>query len=942
MLLGKVAAPAEVYWKSWPPLYEQALNNNLTFFFTQPGYFWSDGLMAMLNEHSRTACWLRLEPEDQDPAGLLLSLIAAARRIDPEAGTQTLAAMRLSPGSAVGWEPLYAHLGQELVERLPGNCVLVLEHLHQISQSGPSVDYLLRSFLPWVTRRFPSLLTSQKPFSLTGLPGTAVEHRLEDLRLDFPSASAMFQGVRCALGEEYIWKALQTFEGRAVAFAGLCSASKMLEADYLETAIQEAKDAGQLFTRLAQSILRLGRPEASQALAVASRLTYAHPDLVLAALGTEIPLTGPWLQSLSDGWMLFQQIWGASLQPLLQAPEESLQTALLHAADYLFSQGAVPWSIRIYFECGAMDSAARAIAGVLDHYLDLGLWQSLDSWLKRLPSEVLEEWPRLVYTLGEVEALNGEAGKARAAFISAGQLFANRQDMDGFCQSKLAESALAIQQDDHDQAWSSALAASALAARFGLRRQGNWANWQLGRLAAASDRLDDALAFFAQVKQDERDPIFDPLFDKAEVLAQDLQETKRQRETHRQAFLDLQKVEQETAHRLNQLMSASLPQVKGALGVQAWSQIHPVLKFSGLSNGDSGREYERSHLWGKFFRALGLNKPFTKTSKNKPGQAAGQLQLELPLFQSVLFLPQQAPGPAAGEPLEAIGQQEEDTRPEASAELPIPRSDNLPLVEPDAKPSARDSTPALAIHCLGPFQVFQNDLLLENWPLRKALAIFKYLVAQRQNFVSKEILMDTFWPEADPEAARRNLHQAIYSLRQSLHLDGSDFQYIVFINDRYRLNPDLEVWSDDDDFVQHYTAGSQLEKSGQLEQAIREYEIAVDLYRGNFMAEDLYEDWPTSRRDYLWQLYLVMMYRLVEFYASRKEYSISAGFCQRIIYLDDCQEEAYLNLMKCYLEQGKRNQAIQQFYLCRQALRAKLNLSPTAEMQELYRQIMKR
>jgi len=90
------------------------------------------------------------------------------------------------------------------------------------------------------------------------------------------------------------------------------------------------------------------------------------------------------------------------------------------------------------------------------------------AWLvEAIPPEILEEWPRLVYVQGEIYAMNGEPAKARVAFISASQSFANHQDMDGFCQSKLAVSALAVQLDDPDQAWSSALAASSLAARSG-------------------------------------------------------------------------------------------------------------------------------------------------------------------------------------------------------------------------------------------------------------------------------------------------------------------------------------------------------------------------------------------------------------------------------------------------------------------------------------------
>ena len=265
-----------------------------------------------------------------------------------------------------------------------------------------------------------------------------------------------------------------------------------------------------------------------------------------------------------------------------------------------------------------------------------------------------------------------------------------------------------------------------------------------------------------------------------------------------------------------------------------------------------------------------------------------------------------------------------------------------PPTEEFATQAARNSAPVLVVHCLGPFQIFQNDRPVENWSSRKALAIFKFLLVNRANLVPKDILMETFWPEVDPEAARRNLHQAIYNIRQSLHMDSSDFQYIIFINDSYRLNPHLMISTDDEDFLNHYEAGRRLEKNQQLEQAILEYEIATNLYRGDFMAEDVYEDWLRNRRQYLWQMFLTIGYRLAEFYYLKKEYSMAVGYCQRIVYIDACQEEAHQYLMKCYLAQGKRYQALHQFQICRQVLKVRLNLSPSPELQELYRQVIKK
>ena len=96
----------------------------------------------------------------------------------------------------------------------------------------------------------------------------------------------------------------------------------------------------------------------------------------------------------------------------------------------------------------------------------------------------------------------------------------------------------------------------------------------------------------------------------------------------------------------------------------------------------------------------------------------------------------------------------------------------------------RETQPSLTVYCLGPFRAYQNDQLITEWQSLKSQAVFKYLLSNLEAPIQKNVLMDLFWPEATPKAARRYLHQAIYSLRKLLRGDQKDFQHILFENDR--------------------------------------------------------------------------------------------------------------------------------------------------------------
>lgn len=262
----------------------------------------------------------------------------------------------------------------------------------------------------------------------------------------------------------------------------------------------------------------------------------------------------------------------------------------------------------------------------------------------------------------------------------------------------------------------------------------------------------------------------------------------------------------------------------------------------------------------------------------------------------------------------------------------------LPTPEP-SKPEQAVSTPALVIYCLGPFRVYCDSQLITEWKGLKCQAVLKYLVAQRERPVAKDVLMDLFWPDADPEAARRNLHQAVYSLRKTLNRDPSQIQYVSFENDCYLLNPDVDIWLDFEEFEAHVQAARRLEAAGQIPAAMAQYGIAESLYTGDFLQEDLYEDWPSVQREQLRSVYLDSADHLSQCYVDRGEYAAAITLCQKILALDRCYEEAHRRLMHCYVAQGQRHLAVHQYQMCVQAMREELDLEPSQETQALHRRV---
>ena len=117
------------------------------------------------------------------------------------------------------------------------------------------------------------------------------------------------------------------------------------------------------------------------------------------------------------------------------------------------------------------------------------------------------------------------------------------------------------------------------------------------------------------------------------------------------------------------------------------------------------------------------------------------------------------------------------------------------------------------------------------------------------------------------------------------------------------------------------------------------YSVAVSFYQGDFLEEDLYEDWPTTPRDNMRNLFITIANRLGEYYREQAEHTAAIALSQVILTKDNCNEEAHRRLMRCYTAMGQRHLATRQYLSCVQALRVELDLAPSEETTELHRQL---
>lgn len=250
--------------------------------------------------------------------------------------------------------------------------------------------------------------------------------------------------------------------------------------------------------------------------------------------------------------------------------------------------------------------------------------------------------------------------------------------------------------------------------------------------------------------------------------------------------------------------------------------------------------------------------------------------------------------------------------------------------------------PSLAIYFLSPFRVLLDEQPVAGWPNCKGKSIFKYLVTHREHPIPKEVLMEAFWPEGDPDAVRNNLNVAIYGLRKSLSKINTTFSYVLFQDDCYLLNPELNIWVDSEAFMAHVQKAKECELRGDQATAIHEYRAAEAVYQSEFLVEDRYEEWLFAVRQNFQDTYLAVMNRLSCHYYDQQDYETCVTMCSKTLAVDSCNEEQHRRLMRCYSLMGYTHLALRQYHTCRETLARELSLMPDKETMQLFEQIRQR
>jgi LuxR family transcriptional regulator, maltose regulon positive regulatory protein len=256
----------------------------------------------------------------------------------------------------------------------------------------------------------------------------------------------------------------------------------------------------------------------------------------------------------------------------------------------------------------------------------------------------------------------------------------------------------------------------------------------------------------------------------------------------------------------------------------------------------------------------------------------------------------------------------------------------------------RSGVPRVIIKTFGGFQLFRDEIPLEEsaWEAIQPKLLLKAIIAHRSHGVPKDVLIEALWPDVPPVSGERNFKVILHRLRKTLEPEmdknfGSS--YIHLKANLVSLDEEL-CHIDIDDFYSLCRRGERKQEEGDIKSAVALFKQAVDLYTGDFLAEDLYASWADAKRNELRDRYIGLLYRVGELLEKQGNLKSANEYYKHIIQLDPTLEPAYQQLILNYANRGMRSAALKTYEDCIRVLRKELDIEPDALTTSLYKRVL--
>lgn len=400
--------------------------------------------MTHLAAQHPLVAWYTVEETERDPFLFLVYLIQACRTLHPEIGDKSMRLLQEADSVPAVMQLCMTMLINDLHEFVADEYVIILDDLHtvlDVPEIRNLLDVTVRHLPPNAhlvissreTVELPAVKRLQNSFDLLRI-------NRQDLLFSEGEIQELFASVYdISLSSEDIQDLREQTEGWIIALQLVWKSF----GEHLELADFERSelDMDRLFFYLAEEVFDRQPAAVKDFLLTTCILPTLEPsvcDLLMdsgnsAQLLAQLDKNGLFVTAVGQGQFRYHRLFQQFLQQLARNAAESNEWTVLHqrAAGYYLQKGDVQLALAHYYEANNISQFVGIILDQGDHLLRSGRGGILREWIDRVPSDVLQQYPLLLFWRGEIDRLGSRFAEARHWYTLADGAFIQKGDLLG-------------------------------------------------------------------------------------------------------------------------------------------------------------------------------------------------------------------------------------------------------------------------------------------------------------------------------------------------------------------------------------------------------------------------------------------------------------------------------------------------------------------------------
>ncbi|MDL2327407.1 winged helix-turn-helix domain-containing protein [Ruminococcaceae bacterium OttesenSCG-928-A11] len=255
-----------------------------------------------------------------------------------------------------------------------------------------------------------------------------------------------------------------------------------------------------------------------------------------------------------------------------------------------------------------------------------------------------------------------------------------------------------------------------------------------------------------------------------------------------------------------------------------------------------------------------------------------------------------------------------------------------------AKANSKKAAKEIKVRFFGNFQVILDGVIINESTSRakRPWNLLQFLMVFRHKTVAKQQLIEALWPDDTSEQPDKALKNLVYRVRAFFTGQGAAFgqDVVLYRNGNYQLNNDLPWVIDFERFEALYNQA--MREGAAADESIECAMEAIGLYRGDFLAEQVYEDWVLPYNTYYRTLFFKCVGHALDLLEECGRDSDIELVCNRALAVDQFEEGLHLAYMNALVRQDKKAAALSHYNKMADMFFREMGVSPSEELRELY------